>query len=222
MTRNRPQPITLRNAGETHALIGVSTSAFRGVWIDSCEDDMTTNVRLVPEDVRTLRDWLSEYLGDENDADQTGDDDGWEEVTDWENNPPRPGDELEWTHTNRDLVEIRRGILSHIEGGTQVRAREDGLLGYMPVGTWRVRRTPVPDPAEVVELPTGFGDVITDVKVAALTFPRMVFDGRRWCSEGAVRGSGAILAFTLPDGTRARRDGEHADGTPRFVKEDSQ
>ena len=25
-------------------------------------------------------------------------------------------------------------------------------------------------------------------------------------------------AFTLPDGTRARRDGEHEDGTPRFVK----
>ena len=27
-----------------------------------------------------------------------------------------------------------------------------------------------------------------------------------------------IAAFTLPDGTRARRDGEHEDGEPRFVK----
>ena len=27
-----------------------------------------------------------------------------------------------------------------------------------------------------------------------------------------------LAAFTLPDGTRARRDGEHEDGTPRFVK----
>ena len=27
-----------------------------------------------------------------------------------------------------------------------------------------------------------------------------------------------IAAFTLPDGTRARRDGWHEDNTPRFVK----
>ena len=29
-----------------------------------------------------------------------------------------------------------------------------------------------------------------------------------------------ITAFTLPDGTRARRDGEHANGEPRFAKEE--
>ena len=43
-----------------------------------------------------------------------------------------------------------------------------------------------------------------------------------WLAVAAVaKGSpeGAwIAAATLPDGTRARRDGEHEDGEPRFVK----
>ena len=37
--------------------------------------------------------------------------------------------------------------------------------------------------------------------------------------ELRVRGAHRLPAFTLPDGPRVRRDGEHANGEPRFVKE---
>lgn len=63
-----------------------------------------------------------------------------------------------------------------------------------------------------------FGDVITNVETAGLRFPQMIFDGVWWCSEGESKGSGALTAATLPDGTRVRRDGNYEDGTPRFVK----
>ena len=44
-----------------------------------------------------------------------------------------------------------------------------------------------------------------------------------WCGVSThgrfrVRRPYELTAFTLPDGTRARCDGEHEDGTPRFVK----
>lgn len=98
--------------------------------------------------------------------------------------------------------------------------------GYRLTGGARrpLRRIPAPTPpAEEVDLP-GVPCVLTDVQlrealaagVALWTGLEVVvagFDGR-----AVTHPAQDLTAFTLPDGTRARRDGDHADGTPRFVK----
>lgn len=97
--------------------------------------------------------------------------------------------------------------------------------------TWAAERADRPDaltvwststpPAEEVEWEPQFGDVITDVEVAfgeTVRFDRMVWTGCRWTYRDYSTLPAFIIAFTLPDGTRVRRDGEHEDGRPRFVK----
>ena len=83
-------------------------------------------------------------------------------------------------------------------------------------------------PAEEVDLPTEFGASIRDVKVHGgevnIGHKISVCGGTAWVDDqGGLIPANYLTAFTLPDGTRARRDGEHEDGTPRFVKvEDGQ
>ncbi|MDO4240861.1 hypothetical protein [Micrococcus sp.] len=79
-------------------------------------------------------------------------------------------------------------------------------------------------PAEEVELP-GEPCVLTDVRLReALATGLALWTGLEVVAVGfdgcaLVYPTWDITAFTLPDGTRARRDGDHADGGPRFVKE---
>lgn len=101
--------------------------------------------------------------------------------------------------------------------------------------TWPVERADRPDaitvwptttpPAVEVELPTEHPAHITDVEsVGGDVCAYMALDNAGdWCgvsTEGRFRywSPQDLTAFTLPDGTRVRRDGERADGTPRFVK----
>lgn len=79
--------------------------------------------------------------------------------------------------------------------------------------------------AEVVELPGKHPAHITDVEHKDGVVCAYMALGRygHWVGvgvDGALRGRTPryITAFTLPDGTRARRDGDRPDGTPRFVK----
>ena len=82
-------------------------------------------------------------------------------------------------------------------------------------------------PAEVVELPTRRPAHLTDVEAGgvdgvACAYMALDLDGD-WIGVGEdgmlrVWRPRRIAAFTLPDGTRARRDGNHEDGTHRFVK----
>ena len=129
-----------------------------------------------------------------------------------------------------DLVEARdEGILeigiAHHQGRKGDWYTE---LGY-PLTSgddWPLRRIPAPTPpAEEITLPTEHPAHITDVETeycARCAYMALHRDGD-WCGvdqEGVARAWPIrwIAAFTLPDGTRARRDGENADGTPRFVK----
>ena len=80
-------------------------------------------------------------------------------------------------------------------------------------------------PAEEITLPTEHPAHLTDVEIALGDhFAYMALDCQGlWVGvdqDGRFRAyrPHALVTFTLPDGTRARRDGEHADGTPRFVK----
>lgn len=120
---------------------------------------------------------------------------------------------------------IRAGIAHH--------QNEDGRW-YTQNGlciTWPVERADRPDaltiwpaptpPAEEVELPGEFGAVITDVEAdfgETTRLDRMVWTGRHWTYRDYSTVPEFLAAFTLPDGTRARRDGEREDGRPRFVK----
>lgn len=101
--------------------------------------------------------------------------------------------------------------------------------------TWAASRADRPDaltvwpaptpPAEEVELSDEFGAVILNPRWGVRSYTRAVHLGEGvWAAEitpGAqvythlVRD---LRSATLPDGTRARRDGEHANGEPRFVK----
>ena len=138
---------------------------------------------------------------------------------------------------HHDADRIKAGdYVAQVDDSDFIRAgiahRRDEAGDWMTEGgvyiTWAAVRAAHPDaltvwpaptpPAEEVEWEPQFGDVIYDVEVSGLRFPGLVFDGSRWCSHGARKGSGALTACTLPDGTRARRDGEHEDGTPRFIK----
>lgn len=66
-----------------------------------------------------------------------------------------------------------------------------------------------------------FGDIITDARYGTVgKIDRLVYAGRAgWVDEARHSWCLAVFtAFTFPDGTRARRDGDHEDGRPRFVK----
>lgn len=101
--------------------------------------------------------------------------------------------------------------------------------------TWATRRADRPDaltiwpaptpPAEEVELPSEHPAHITDVETDGghvSAYMALDVDGD-WCGVSTTglfldRRPQDLAAFTLPDGTRVRRDGEHEDGTPRFIQ----
>ena len=129
-----------------------------------------------------------------------------------------------------DLVEARRGDslivgVAHDQNGHGDWWAEDGW--HLTWGDrWPLRRIPAPvPPAEVVELPTEHPAHLLDVKgVDGDVCDHMALDRfGRWRGVdqcGVLRDwtSHFITACTLPDGTRARRDGDRADGKPRFIK----
>ncbi|MDY6054362.1 hypothetical protein [Micrococcus sp.] len=82
-------------------------------------------------------------------------------------------------------------------------------------------------PAEEVELATKHPAHLLDVQNDdGDTCAHMALCGAGYWhgvdQDGDIRAWGPwrLTAFTLPDGTRAHRDGEREDGKPRFVKED--
>ena len=103
--------------------------------------------------------------------------------------------------------------------------------------TWAARRADRPDaltvwpaptpPAEGVDLPSEHPAHITDVETDdghGCAYMALDHSGD-WCGVSTTglfldRRPHDLAAFTLSDGTRARRDGEHEDGKPRFVKAD--
>lgn len=126
----------------------------------------------------------------------------------------REGDLVE----RRFLDAVYVGVAHHQDEDGDWWTEKDWRITYGD--QWTLRRIPalVP-PAEEVEPPTEFGAVIRDVEVEGGNMgTRMVCDGGGYCIAGRRFLMRQITAFTLPDGTRARRDGEHEDGTPRFVK----
>lgn len=144
---------------------------------------------------------------------------------------PRP-----WQDCTRE--DIREGDLVEAQSGDRLlvgvahRQAENGDWftedGWMLTDGdyWSLRRIPAPTPpAEEVELPTEFGAVITDVEVdfeETVRLDSMVWTGLRWTYKDYSTITKLILAFTLPDGTRAIRDGQYEDGAPRFIKETTQ
>ena len=145
----------------------------------------------------------------------------------WE--PLAPGDPL---HAGDEVWRwwcgvSTRGTFDVQHPDSQVYTAERGHLGHRAIGTWCVRRRiPAPTPpAEEVELPGEYPAHLLDARGwDDERFAYMALDaGGHWCGvdqEGVARAWPIrwIAAFTLPDGTRARRDGDHADGKPRFVK----
>lgn len=126
-----------------------------------------------------------------------------------------------------------------IRGGRAHRQDEKGdwqteARGYITWGAWRADRPdaitvwPAPTPpAEGVELPSEHPAHITDVEIdGGHVCAYMALDNSGdWCgvsTQGRLWACGPheLAAFTLPDGTRARRDGDHPDRKPRFVKAD--
>ena len=124
---------------------------------------------------------------------------------------------------------IRSGLAHHQDGDGDWENKDRFIV------TYAARRADRPDaitvwpaptpPAEEITLPTEHPAHLTDVETeycARCAYMALDRDGD-WCGvdrQGVLRDwvPRDITAFTLPDGTRARRDGEHADGTPRFVK----
>ena len=145
----------------------------------------------------------------------------------WE--PLAPGDPL---HAGDEVWRwwcgvSTRGTFDVQHPDSQVYTAERGHLGHRAIGTWCVRRRiPAPTPpAEEVELPGEFGDVILNPRWGTRSYARAVHLGEGvWAAEvtpGAdvyTHLARDLRSATLPDGTRARRDGEREDGEPRFVK----
>ena len=124
---------------------------------------------------------------------------------------------------------IRAGKVHYRDASDDWHTENDDIV------TWAECRADRPDavtvwpaltpPAVEVEMPTEFGVVITDPRWGGWSYARAVHLGEGvWAAE-ITPGANVhthllrdLISATLPDGTRARRDGEHADGTPRFVK----
>lgn len=111
----------------------------------------------------------------------------------------------------------------HAQGRLYVQSQTAMLRAAFDAGREHERTTP----AEEADLPTEFGDVLLDPRWGARSYARALHLGEGvWAAEvtpGAdvyTHLTRDLTAFTLPDGTRARRDGKHEDGTPRFIKAD--
>lgn len=138
----------------------------------------------------------------------------------------RPGDfvwQMDWSGV------VRAGIAHRQDRAGDWEAENGYLI------TWASRRADRPDaitvwpaptpPAEEVELPGKHPAHITDVETDgghACAYMALDLDGD-WCGVSTTglfldRRPQDLAAFTLPDGTRVRRDGEHEDGTPRFIQ----
>ena len=145
------------------------------------------------------------------------------DVRPWEplNGPVRVGDEVRQERAGITIT----GVVARVDRDGDPRAADDVLIGLLHHGTWYVRRPATP-PAVGVELP-GEPCVLTDVQlrevlaagVALWTGLEAVTTG--FNGRAVAHSASDLTAFTLPDGTRSRRDGNHADGTPRFVKVES-
>lgn len=141
----------------------------------------------------------------------------------WE--PLAPGDPL---HAGDEVWRwwcgvSTRGTFDVQHPDSQVYTAERGHLGHRAIGTWCVRRRiPAPTPpAEEVELPSE-PCVLTDVQLrdGVALWTDLVAVATGFNRRAVTIPNNDLAAFTLPDGTRARRDGEHEDGTPRFVEDD--
>lgn len=140
----------------------------------------------------------------------------------WEplDGPVRVGDEVRQERVGFTIT----GVVVRVDGDGYPWAADGIFIGDINEGTWYVRRIPAPTPpAEEVELPTE-PCVLTDVRLReALVAGVALWTGLEVVAAGfnglaAVHPVSDLTAFTLPDGIRARRDGEHADGRPRFIK----
>ena len=144
----------------------------------------------------------------------------------WE--PLAPGDPL---HAGDEVWRwwcgvSTRGTFDVQHPDSQVYTAERGHLGHRAIGTWCVRRRiPAPTPpAEEVELP-GEPRLLTDVVLsggeeiaqATWTGDVLLYARHPLATTLVVAPADQIEQWAL-DGARARRDGEHEDGTPRFFK----
>lgn len=138
----------------------------------------------------------------------------------------RPGDVV--LQVDR-LGYVRSGIAHHQDGVGDWITESGRVIAWAALRADRpdaltIWPAPIP-PAEEVELPTEHPAHLTDVEIDdgdACAYMALDTDGH-WCgvsTQGRLRAlrSHNLAAFTLPDGTRARRDGKHGDGRPRFVK----
>lgn len=148
----------------------------------------------------------------------TGEDDRpWKPLK--KGDPLHAGDEVrqEWYGVTRS------GIVGSVDGNGDPWTAEGGYIGPILGGTWYVHRPAPTTPAEEVELPTE-PCVLTDVRLReALVAGVALWTGLEVVAAGfnglaAVHPVSDLTAFTLPDGNRARRGGDHPDGEPRFFK----
>ena len=124
----------------------------------------------------------------------------------------------------------RGGIAHHQDEEGDWLTEDDHLITYAAIRADRpdaitVWPAPTP-PAEEVEILTAPGAVITDVEDwhGDMCASMVLSKAGRWRGidqDACLRDwrPHYLAAFTLPDGTRVRRDGERPDGAPRFVKE---